>query len=276
VPVPFSAKIRASWGLLTAGSFAAVPQGNTPDANNALLTWSDVYCVDPVPTLLTTRSTTERCGGAAAATAPLQNTATLTPIAIKTSSCAGTSALAARGNGFIFYIDGYFFLMQMALLPASGTVWNLRAYSGSITGTGAAGNYALVEAPRPPAVPGLTIAVDYTGSKLNLAVTDTTLLARVHTVPDPYYATTPLEISPNKKVLKFVNLPGQCIIRIYSLSGGLIQVLTHNDAGGGGDATWDLRNRNSQFVASGVYFYHVETPDGKTKTGRFTVVNFAQ
>jgi len=101
-------------------------------------------------------------------------------------------------------------------------------------------------------------------------------LRSVHTVPDPYYATSPLEISPNKKVLKFVNLPGQCIIRIYSLSGVLIQVLTHNDAGGGGDAAWDLRNRNSQFVASGVYFYHVETPDGKTKTGRFTVVNFAQ
>jgi hypothetical protein len=29
-------------------------------------------------------------------------------------------------------------------------------------------------------------------------------------------------------------------------------------------------------VASGVYFYHVETPDGKSKVGRFTVVNFAQ
>jgi hypothetical protein len=28
-------------------------------------------------------------------------------------------------------------------------------------------------------------------------------------------------------------------------------------------------------VASGVYFYHVETPDGKSKVGRFTVVNFA-
>jgi len=37
-----------------------------------------------------------------------------------------------------------------------------------------------------------------------------------------------------------------------------------------------LRNRNNQVVASGVYFYHVETPDGREKIGRFTVVNFAQ
>jgi hypothetical protein len=29
-------------------------------------------------------------------------------------------------------------------------------------------------------------------------------------------------------------------------------------------------------VASGVYFYHVETPDGRKKIGRFTVVNYAQ
>jgi hypothetical protein len=274
VPVPFNAKIRASWGLLTDASFAAVPQANTRDNNNALLTWTDVYCVDPIPALLTTRAASERCGGAGQPTAPLQNTATLSPIAIKTSSFAGSNALTTTGNGFIFYINGYFNLMSMASLPASGTVWNVRFYSGSITGVGS--GYSLVAAPRPPAVPGLTIAVQYTGSKLNIAATDTTLLAKVHTVPDPYYATDALEISPNRKVLKFVNLPGQCIVRIYSLSGVLIQVLTHNDPQGGGELTWDLRNRNSQFVASGVYFYHVETADGKQKTGRFTVVNFAQ
>ena len=73
-----------------------------------------------------------------------------------------------------------------------------------------------------------------------------------------------------------MNLPSKCIIRIYSLSGILVQMLTLNDATGGGEAQWDLRNRNQQFVASGVYFYHVETPDGKKRIGRFTIVNFAQ
>jgi hypothetical protein len=38
---------------------------------------------------------------------------------------------------------------------------------------------------------------------------------------------------------------------------------------------WDLRNRNNQVVASGVYFYHVESGDAR-RVGRFTVVNFAQ
>jgi hypothetical protein len=72
-----------------------------------------------------------------------------------------------------------------------------------------------------------------------------------------------------------VNLPSQAIIRIYSTSGVLAQVITHNDAAGSGEETWNLRNRNNQFVASGVYFYHVEGPDGNTKIGRFTIVNFA-
>ena len=43
----------------------------------------------------------------------------------------------------------------------------------------------------------------------------------------------------------------------------------------GSEMNWDLRNRNNQVVASGVYFYHVEAGDAR-RVGRFTVVNFAQ
>jgi len=95
-------------------------------------------------------------------------------------------------------------------------------------------------------------------------------------VPDPYYVTNAFEQTTTSKVLRFVNLPSRCIVRIYSLSGVLVQVIPVNDLSGGGETQWNLRSRNNQVVASGVYFYHVETPDGKTKIGRFTIVNFAQ
>jgi hypothetical protein len=49
-------------------------------------------------------------------------------------------------------------------------------------------------------------------------------------------------------------------------------MLLHNDATGGGELTWDLRSRTGRRVASGVYFYQVETPDKRSKLGRFTVV----
>jgi len=166
-------------------------------------------------------------------------------------------------------------LMQMAALPAAGTVWYARFFSGAITGTAAAGDYAFVPAIRPPAVPGLRIQATFTGTTVDASKTTDAALQSIHTVPDPYYVTTALEATANTKILKFVNLPARCILRIYSVSGVLVQVLTHNDAGGGSDLTWNLRNRNNQFVASGVYFYHVETPDGKSVVKRFTVVNFA-
>jgi hypothetical protein len=124
-------------------------------------------------------------------------------------------------------------------------------------------------------VPGLRV-VFRVAENLHLVATTSADLDLVHTVPDPYYVTNQLELTANTKVLRFVNLPAQAIIRIYSVSGILVNVLTHNDMGGGGEQVWNLRNRNNQFVASGVYFYHLETPEGLTKIGRFTVVNYAQ
>jgi hypothetical protein len=267
VRVPFKAQIGPSWGLLTDVSFGP-PFGGTPaDGKNNLLTWSDISCGAPA------RGTLGQCGGGPSAA--MQTTATLTPISAHPGSVtfAGTSGLTQTGTGFIFYLNGHFFLMQMTALPTAGTVWHARFYSGAVTGS--TGSYAFVPAVRPPAVPGLRIQATFTGTTVDPTKTTDAALARVHTVPDPYYVTDALEATANTKVLKFVNLPAQAIIRIYSLSGVLVEVLTHNDAAGGGEQLWNLRNRNNQFVASGVYFWHVETPDGKTKIGRFTVVNFA-
>jgi hypothetical protein len=269
VRVPFSTKVRASWGILNDSSFVNVPAANTRDASNAKLTWTDYACVDPFPVYLAI------CGSAAATSAVFQNHARLSPVAFASSAySAAAAALAVTGNGFILYLNGEFFVMQMAALPAAGTVWNMRSYAGMITG--APGSYAFVGRTRPPAVPGLRMRISYTGSTLDPTVTSDSTLARVHTVPDPYYVTNALELTSSTKVLQFVNLPSQAIIRIYSVSGVLVNILTHNDPTGGGTEVWNLRNRNNQFVASGVYFYHVETPDGREKIGRFTVVNYAQ
>jgi hypothetical protein len=269
VPVPFKSTIGASWGILNQASFAGTTQALTRDANNALLTWSDMYCVGPAPVFI---GAANGCGGGAQVPAVLQSTAALSPIAFATSSYAGTAALTATGNGFIFYMAGHYFLIQTATLPSS-TVWFARYYAGTITGSAGGGDFAFTPATRPPAVPGLRAQVTYQGGAYD--TTTTVSLDNVHTVPDPYYVTNSLEITANQKFLNFVNLPSQAIIRIYSVSGVLVQVLSHSDNTDGGEATWNLRNRNNQFVASGVYFYHVETPTGQTKVGRFTVVNFA-
>jgi len=283
--VPFSRKIRASWGILNDSSMInVVNKANIQDSSITRVTWSDYGCVAPVPAML------GLCGGVGNwprdtagghpnpdSGAVLMDHARLNAINFTAGTYAGTRALpagAANGTGFLIYLNGAWFMFRMSSLPAAATVWHMRAYSGAVTH--AVGSYGFLPARRPPAVPGLRMRISYAGTTLDPSVTTDSLLANIHTVPDPYYVTNELEITTSTKVLRFVNLPSQAIIRIYSVSGILVNIITHNDATGGGEQVWNLRNRNNQFVASGVYFYHVETPDGRTKIGRFTVVNYAQ
>jgi hypothetical protein len=270
VPVRFQPGIGPSWGFLTDSSFllGGTNPALTADLRNDVLTWSDVLCIAPAPTYL------QQCGGAAQNPAVFQNHARLSPVSARSSAYTATDTLPVTGSGFLLYLNGHFFLMQLATLPAAGTVWHARFFAGAITGTAGAANYVFQSDIRPPAVPGLTARLAYTGSRLDPTVTSDTLLRRIHTVPDPYYVTNALETDPKNKVLKFVRLPAQAIVRIYSASGILVHVLTHNDPTGGGEATWDLRSREGRLVASGVYFYHVETPDRRQRVGRFTIVMF--
>ncbi len=196
----------------------------------------------------------------------------------------GAATWTGTGQGFGLYISGQRFIFQTSALPAAGTVWTLRTYSGAVRsdaasfGTDDPNGYSYnptatnASAGRPVLIPGLVFnwlvedATNFSGP---------TDLTQVHTVPDPYLATSQYDLSPSTKQLMFVNLPPVATIRIYTLTGVLVDIVNHDDVAGGGRAVWNLRNRNNQFVASGVYFFHVVTPEGDTHVGKFTVVNFA-
>jgi hypothetical protein len=176
------------------------------------------------------------------------------------------------GPGFAMYINGDFYVFQADALPAD-VVWTYRCYNGLVEQTGTGYQYTPFASNAP--IPGLRLQafLEEAQAYPDSAARD---LSRVHTVPDPYYVTTALEPTVNDKFLMFVNLPTKAIIRIYSLSGILVDIIEHNDEAGGGQAVWDLRNRNEMVVASGVYFAHIESATGQERTIRFTVVNFAQ
>ena len=83
--------------------------------------------------------------------------------------------------------------------------------------------------------------------------------------------------------LYFYNLPRQCLIRIYTISGDLVHIVPHNttgDANQGWKAdfaeAWDLNSRNHQQVVAGMYLFTVEdlTAEGKgnIETGKFVVI----
>jgi hypothetical protein len=157
----------------------------------------------------------------------------------------------------------------------------MRSYVGVVTGgngaAGPEGPYAFGGQGitlRPFSAVGASVNLNFTATNTIVAASDSGL-ERVHTVPDPYYVTSAFEQTTDSKIIKFVNLPTRAIIRIYSSSGVLVSLLEHNSNQFGGSADWNVRNRNNQVVASGVYFYHIESGDAR-RVGRFTVVNFAQ
>jgi hypothetical protein len=154
----------------------------------------------------------------------------------------------------------------------------MRSYVGAISGgggtVGTAGNlgsYAFARQPSPFNAVGASLTASYTVTNAVHGSTQSEL-AQAHPVPDPYVRGSGWAAGSGNDVIKFVKLPVQSIVRIYSLSGILIRVLEHNSNELGGSADWDVRNRAGNLVASGVYFYHIEAPSGERRVGRMTIV----
>jgi hypothetical protein len=245
LPVEFSGLVRASYGFLT-------------DADGSgTLDYKDFWFIPGLEETSTIGCASETNPQ------PLVTQPVVTAVDV-------TGDRVSDGQGFGLYIAGEPFLFLTAAVPTS-TVWTYRAYAGIITNS--SGAYTFVETARTPGVPGLRFAVTVnTASVINPATAD---LTKVHTVPDPYYAVSRYDLGPTTKQMRFVNLPAKATIRIFTLSGALVDVINHDDLSGGGQATWDLRNRSGQFVASGVYFYHVSTPDVQDHLGKFTIIQYA-
>ncbi|MEP6573071.1 MAG: hypothetical protein ABJD11_10265 [Gemmatimonadota bacterium] len=275
VPVPFDSLVmRGGWGILNSAN--TVPSAGSFD-NRAEVSTTDFSCVQPLKSYAAVQSRIP-CPGP---TYVLTQTAVPGPVAIMNPTNVSVQTNAAEPTaGFALWLAGhvYSFDLTGGAVPAAGAVWSMRSYIGAVTGgNGSAGNegpYAFFQATRDFTALGAQLQIAFNVVNQSVAPTKNDLTA-VHTVPDPYYVTSAFESSTDNKVIKFVNLPIDAIIRIYSSSGVLVNLIEHHSTTFGGDETWNVRNRNNQVVASGVYFYHIEAGDAR-RVGRFTVVNFAQ
>jgi len=265
VAVPFDSVYGGGWGFITP---ASATNNASIDASAGVVSPADFMCVAPGPQ---GGAAGDLACGAEALTAPykLVATASISPVQVGGTAAAVSAPPPAGQQGFGLYMPGHTFIFGIDALPAAGTVWTLRSYTGAI-----GADNTFVEAPRPLTAVGVEVQLQYEATNQLAAATDDDL-SRVHTVPDPYYVTNQFEQTTDTKILKFVNLPADCIIRIYSSSGVLVNLLENHSAQFGGSLDWNVRNRNNQVVASGVYFYHLEA-GGARRVGRFTVVNFAQ
>jgi hypothetical protein len=103
-------------------------------------------------------------------------------------------------------------------------------------------------------------------------------MSDIFVVPNPYVATSEFE-PPNvyragrgERRMYFMNLPRECTIRIYTISGQLVQTLYHSSSIDDGQLAWDLVQRDGMTISYGIYLYHVDAPGVGEYVGRFGVI----
>ncbi|NOX88747.1 MAG: hypothetical protein GXO77_06955, partial [Calditrichaeota bacterium] len=114
---------------------------------------------------------------------------------------------------------------------------------------------------------------------------------QIRVVPNPYVATNTFEtnvanfqLSQRRRIM-FTHIPAQCTIKIFTVSGVLVDVIEVNNSvshrgtdwdlnsEANGTAFWDLKTKEGLDVAAGYYIYHIKSLlTGKEKMGKFAVI----
>ncbi len=175
----------------------------------------------------------------------------------------GTPATGTRN----VYINGGKFKLGVGWLdneprPSVGETWIV--YAGSYH----------------PAPQGARLIVTPVPARLR---TDTTFALNVKVVPNPYLVYNEWQQTFSQRRIRFINLPSECTIRIFTLNGDLVRTIHHHHTldvpagtepvanSAGGDEEWDLLSENRQLVASGIYVFQVQSSVGQ-QVGKFVVI----
>ena len=98
-------------------------------------------------------------------------------------------------------------------------------------------------------------------------------------VPNPYVMSNMMEeavtnpfLNQRRRII-FTNIPSQCSIKIFTVSGVLVDEINVSNPPENGLIHWDMLTRESLEIAAGMYIYHVEaTETGDSKIGKFAVI----
>lgn len=101
----------------------------------------------------------------------------------------------------------------------------------------------------------------------------------IKVVPNPYIMTNSMEPAVGNKFLNqrrrllFTHIPAECIIRIFTSSGILVDKIEVDNEPSDGTVHWDLLSREDLEIAAGIYIYHIKSNvTGNEKIGKFAVI----
>jgi len=98
-----------------------------------------------------------------------------------------------------------------------------------------------------------------------------------YVVPNPYVGSASFEPARfavsgrGERRMEFRAIPLGSTIRIYTVSGSLVQTL-HQDGSTNGYVPWNLRTKDNLDVAPGLYVFHVDAPGVGTTIGKFAII----
>ena len=100
---------------------------------------------------------------------------------------------------------------------------------------------------------------------------------KIAVVPNPYTGAASWEplsntVGRGERRIYFIHLPNECTIRVYSMSGKLVQTIEHNSIISDGQESWNLVSKDGMDIAYGIYVYHVDAPGIGEKIGRFAII----
>ena len=101
----------------------------------------------------------------------------------------------------------------------------------------------------------------------------------IRVVPNPYVATNVMEPAVSnqflnqRRSLMFTNVPAQALIKIFTISGVLVDEISINNSPEKGIVHWDMLTREGLEIAAGMYLFHIEAlATGDQKIGKFAVI----
>ena len=104
-------------------------------------------------------------------------------------------------------------------------------------------------------------------------------MKEIRVVPNPYVATNVMEPAVSNQFLNqrrrllFTNIPAQATIKIFTVSGILVDEIAVNNLPQDASVHWDMLTREGLEIAAGMYLYHVESlVTGDKKLGKFAVI----
>ena len=100
----------------------------------------------------------------------------------------------------------------------------------------------------------------------------------IKVVPNPYVATNVMETAVSnqflnqRRSLMFTNVPAQALIKIFTVSGVLVDEIIINNSPEKGIVHWDMLTREGLEISAGMYLYHIKAETGNEKIGKFAVI----